>query len=75
MGEKFGAFRLKQSTVEYLQTLKQAFELSYDRDFTNDDFILQMAASVEDGDVAVWEFFCRLQDLKKEAKKKRAEKK
>lgn len=73
MGEKYGAFRLKQSTVEYLQTLKQAFEMSYDRDFTNDEFILQMAASVEEGDVAVWEFFWRLQELKEEAKKRRAE--
>ena len=56
----FGAFRLKKETVQYLRVMKQAFELSYCKDFTNDEFIKQMAASVEDGDVGVWEIFCEL---------------
>ena len=67
----YGAFRLKKETVEKLKLLKQAFELSYDRDFSNDEFIKQMAASVEEGDVAVWEFFCKLQELKEEGKVRR----
>ena len=62
--EKFGAFRLKQSTIDYLQSLKQAFELSYEKDFTNDEFIKKLAASVEEGDVAVWEIFCTIEEQK-----------
>ena len=58
--EEYGSYRLKKSTIEYLRRMKMAFELSYAKDFTNDDFIKQMAASVEDGDVAVWEIFCDL---------------
>lgn len=71
----FGAFRLKKETVQYLRVMKQAFELSYCKDFTNDEFIKQMAASVEEGDVAVWEIFCELNDkldeLKEKAQKRR----
>lgn len=75
MSNEYGAFRLKKETVEYLRTMKLAFELSYGKDFSNDEFILQMAASVEDGDVAVWEAFCELnekfEELKEKAKKHR----
>ena len=73
--EAYGAFRLKKETVEFLKTMKQAFELSYGKPFTNDEFIKQMAASVEDGDVAVWEVFCELSEtldeLKRKAKQRR----
>ena len=58
--EDYGNYRLRKSTIEFLQRMKKAFELSYGKDFTNDDFIHQMAASVEDGDVAVWEIYCEL---------------
>ncbi len=72
---KYGAFRLKKETVEYLQLLKQAFEISYGKTFTNDEFIKQMAASVEDGDVAVWDIFCelslKLDELKEKANNRR----
>lgn len=62
----YGAFRLKKETVDFLKTLKQAFELSYDKSFSNDEFIRQMAASVEEGDVAVWEIFCTIMQQKDE---------
>ena len=72
---EYGAFRLKKETVEYLKVMKKAFELSYAKDFSNDEFIKQMAASVEDGDVAVWETFCelneKLDELKEKAKQRR----
>ena len=63
---EYGAFRLKKDTVEFLQSMKQAFELSYDKKFTNDEFIRQMAASVEEGDVAVWEIYCTMELQKEE---------
>ena len=63
---EFGAFRLKKETVEFLQTMKQAFELSYGKKFTNDEFIHQMAASVEEGDVNVWELYCTIEMQKDE---------
>lgn len=58
--EEYGNYRLRKSTIEFLRRMKMAFELSYEKDFTNDEFIKQMAASVEDGDVGVWEIFCEL---------------
>lgn len=58
--EEFGNYRLKKSTLEFLRRMKMAFELSYEKEFTNDEFVRQMAASVEDGDVAVWDIFCEL---------------
>ncbi len=59
---RYGALRLKKDTIEYLQLMKQAFEISYGKSFSNDEFIKKMAASVEDGDTAVWETFCELSD-------------
>lgn len=74
MENKYGTFRLKKETIDFLQTLKQAFEYCYGKSFTNDEFIKQMAASVEDGDVAVWETFCELsanlEDIKQRAKER-----
>ena len=63
---EYGAFRLKKETVEFLQTMKQAFELAYGKKFTNDEFIHQMAASVEEGDVYVWELYCTIEMQKDE---------
>jgi len=70
MANEYGAFRLKKESVEYLQLMKQAFEICYGRSFTNDEFIKQMAASVEEGDVAVWETFCELSEKIEELKEK-----
>lgn len=69
----FSAFRLRKETVNYLQDMKRAFELSYGRDFSNDDFIRQMAASVEAGDPSCWEIFCKLQMTQKELAEMAAE--
>ena len=72
---EYGAFRLKKDTVDNLRVLKKAFELSYGEDFTNDEFIQQMAAAVEEGDEAVWEIYCELNskliELRDKAQKKR----
>ena len=64
--EEFGAFRLKKDTVEFLRTLKQAFEVSYGKSFTNDEFIHQMAASVEEGDAGVWDIYCTIEQQREE---------
>ena len=58
----YSAFRLRKETVKYLQELKEAFQITYQKDFTNDEFIRQMAASVEGGDPAVWEVVCQMQE-------------
>ncbi len=63
---EYGAFRLKKDSVEFLQRMKQAFELSYGKKYTNDEFIRQMAASVEEGDVGVWDIYCTLEQQKEE---------
>lgn len=60
MAKEYGAYKLEKSTIEFLRRMKMAFELSYEKEFTNDEFIRQMAASVEDGDLAVWEIYCEL---------------
>ena len=68
---EYGAFRLKKDTIEFLRSMKEAFELSYNREFTNDDFIRQMAGSVEEGDVAVWEIYCE-NEMRKDELRERA---
>ena len=67
---KYGSLRLQEETLDFLRMMKQAFELSYCKKFTNDEFIKQMAASVEEGDVAVWEIFCELNAIMDEVKEK-----
>ena len=55
---------LETDTIESLRMLKRAFEICYKKSFTNDEFIMQMAASVEEGDVAVWDVYCGLMGQK-----------
>jgi transcriptional regulator with XRE-family HTH domain len=50
---------LKRETVELLMNMKKAYEEVYNRQFDLDGFIEQMSASVEGGDVAVWEEYCK----------------
>lgn len=66
---EYGALRVKTDTVEFLKDLKAAYELSYGSKFTMDEFLRQMAASVEDGDPAVWEIHCKMQTQKDELKR------
>lgn len=51
---------LKRETLERLMTMKKAYEVVYNRKFDLDGFIEQMSASVEEGDIAVWEEYCNL---------------
>ena len=66
----FGVLRLKRDTIDFLKDMKEAFEVSYDRKFTMDEFIRQMAASVEAGDPGVWDIHCVLQSQRDELKAK-----
>lgn len=50
---------LKKETIEHLIALKNAYEIVYNRSYDLDSFIMQMSASVEEGDVAVWEEYCK----------------
>ena len=70
---EYGALRVKTDTVEFLKDLKAAFEVSYNKKFTMDEFLRQMATSVEDGDPAAWEIYCTMQTQKDELKKKAEE--
>lgn len=65
---EYGALRVKTDTVEFLKDLKAAYEMSYGCKFTMDEFLRQMAASVEDGDPAVW-IHCKMQTQKDELKR------
>ena len=62
----FSAFRLRKDSVKYLQNLKRAFELSYGREFSNDEFIQQITSLVKTGDVPTWTIFCKMQDAQRE---------
>lgn len=57
---KFGALRLRAETLGCLRLLKKAYEECYGRRFTNDGFVDRMTASVEEGDPAVWDAYCRM---------------
>jgi len=62
----YGSLRIKTETIEFLKEMKEAFEDSYQKKFTMDEFIRQMAASVEDGNQGVWEIYCMKQAQKNE---------
>lgn len=66
----YGSLRIKTETIEFLKEMKEAFEASYQKRFTMDEFIRQMAASVEEGDQGVWEIYCIKQVQKDELKAK-----
>ena len=50
---------LKRETIVLLMKMKKAYEVAYNRKFDLDRFIEQMSASVEGGDIAVWEEYCK----------------
>ena len=68
METKFGNFRLRQENIEKLKDLRLAFESSYARRMTNDEFIEKLIASVEGSEPAVWEAFGKIA-LKREEEK------
>ena len=51
---------LEPQTIAHLARMKSAFETIYNKSFSIDEVIIQMSASVEEGDVAVWDEMCRL---------------
>lgn len=57
----FGALRLKWDTLKRVKHLKIAFESTYGKEMTNDEFVGQLIAAVEEGDMAVWERFCDIE--------------
>ena len=61
MKDNFGNLRLPAAALERLKRLKIAFESSYGHTMTNGEFIDKCIASVEEGDPAVWEEFCRIE--------------
>lgn len=69
----FGALRLKRETLKELSDMKRAFEICYQKEMSNDEFIRQLMAAVEGGDPAVWEGYCRLRDLTEELERKAQE--
>ena len=62
--QPYGAVRLRRNTVEYLKDAKLAFESSYMRRFTFDEFIRKLVACVEDAEPAVWEALCLILNKK-----------
>ena len=52
---------LKRDTIDHLMKMKKAYEIAYNRTFDLDTFLVQMSASVEEGDIAVWEEYCKSQ--------------
>lgn len=57
----FGALRLKNGTLERMKRLKIAFESTYGKEMTNDEFVGELIAAVEEGDMAVWARFCEIE--------------
>ena len=57
--EDCDSIRLERDTIRRLIVMKKAYEDVYNKEFTWDSFLEQMSASVEEGDIAVWEEYCR----------------
>jgi hypothetical protein len=51
---------LKRNTIDHLMKMMKAYEIAYNRTFDLDTFLVKMSASVEEGDIAVWEEYCKL---------------
>ena len=63
MGSIFSAFRLKKTTVDKLQTLKRAFELTKSQPLSNDYYIEKVMSCVKEQEPRVWETYTELRDL------------
>lgn len=61
----FSAFRVRKETVKLLQDMKDAFEISYGKEYSNDSFIQQLATAVKTGNSSTWEIYCKMQENKK----------
>ena len=53
--DEYVSVRVKRSTKETLSELMEAYSVCYGKPFTFDAVVNQMVASIEEGDVAVWE--------------------
>lgn len=71
--DDYCTIRIKSGTKDMLSELKEAYQITYGRPFTFDGVVKQMAASVEDGDVAVWELYCLRQSQREEMERKALE--
>lgn len=60
----YGSYRLKTGTIETLKDMKRAFEFSYARSFTNDEFIQKLVECVEPAELAVWDAYCEINERK-----------
>lgn len=67
MGNIFSAFRLKKTTVEQLQTLKRAFELTKSQPLSNDFFIEKVMLCVKEQEPKVWETYTELREIEERA--------
>lgn len=67
---EYTAFRLKKEAFRELSDMKKAFEISYQKEMSNDEFIRQLMAAVEGGDPAVWDAYCSLRELTEKLEKK-----
>lgn len=70
---EYTALRLKKEAFRELSDMKKAFEISYQKEMSNDEFIRQLMAAVEGGDPAVWEGYCRLREVAEELERKAQE--
>ena len=68
--KEYGSLRVKNDTLDLLKVMKEAFEASYGKKFTVDEFLRQLADAVEDGDPGVWEIYCTMQTQRDELKEK-----
>ena len=73
MGNIFSALRLKKPTVEHLQTLKRAFELTYVQPLSNDYFIEKLIDGIKENNPKVWDTYSALLSIKEEAAKSNME--
>ena len=69
MGNIFSAFRLKKPTVERLQMLKRAFELTYVQPLSNDYFMEKLIECIKVNNPKVWSTYTALLAIKEDAAK------
>ena len=63
-GNQYKALRLKEETLEKLSDVQLAFESTYLKRMTKDEFVLKLIDCIEDAEPAVWQNYCAIADKK-----------
>ena len=63
-GNQYKALRLKEETLDKLSDVQLAFESTYMKRMTKDEFVQKLIDCIEDAEPIVWQNYCAIADKK-----------